>query len=156
MVTLDLYRTSSAVNRINKTINSVKTGIECVIKDTCSIINPRIILKYDPVILNSNYFQLFSRYYFIDNIELLSGGRVIIYGKLDPLYTYRNQIGVLAVNIDRSSSGNEPYVQDNNYTFGASQDIQVVNAAGPLLTTPDFDDGYYVLGVIGSNTHNNN
>ena len=93
---LKFYKQAATPNRVDKSdyLTVVGTLSNVVLKDDTNLMSPTFILKTSEVVYNSNYVycSFTHRYYYIDNIDALSGGRLAIHCSVDVLYTYRDEI----------------------------------------------------------------
>ena len=113
---IQLFSTGDDIRKINKTLTAVSGLVLCNVKDDdFSLITPKVILKYSAEYLTANYCYIpeFSRYYFITDISMLTGGMCELTLTLDVLYTYREQITGLKVTASRSSNKYNRYLNDN-------------------------------------------
>ena len=128
-------------------------SISCDVYEGCSVLNPRLILEYNSSYTACNYLKIdaWNRYYFIDGIDLVPGGKAIIRAHCDVLYTYSSSIKNLEANIVRQENQYKSYLPDNNFVFQNKFDkitklfsIQPFNAA--LSASTDS----YVLAIAGN------
>lgn len=113
---VQLFSTGDDIRKINKTLTAITEAVPCNVKDDdFSIITPKVILKYAVAYLTANYCYIpdFSRYYFITDISMLTGGMCELTLTLDVLYTYKEQITGLQVTAARSSNKFNRYLNDN-------------------------------------------
>lgn len=119
-MTVTLYYNSSPNNAINKSITQT-SEILCTHKAPVSLINPEIIVNTASFNMSSNsnymYIDTFDRYYFINDFTLLDGGRILIRGTIDVLYTYRNNILASYVNVVRQENAHINETPDNLLPF---------------------------------------
>lgn len=123
---------------VDKTFVPVKELTGNIKADT-NVINPVFVTKYDEDLMTCNYIYSadYSRYYFIDNIEVMTGGRMAIYCHVDVLNTYKNDIRKLSCVIARQEHVNSPYIQDekvpvrtgryiNEYSIGSLEGQSII------------------------------
>lgn len=117
-------------------------------KHPCSVINPTFILKRFGGFADCNYLYCedFGRYYYINNITVLEGGRIQLDCTVDVLYTYKSAIEAISAYIERSSNGTANYLADSNIPLDSRTTIQNLQFTGGN----SFGDGYYVLTVLGA------
>lgn len=86
---LRLYRNYSDIKRLGKNLVAVNF-VDAVLLEESSILTPTFVLKIPESNLTVNYLYCsrFSRYYFIRDITVDSGGRKIFKCEVDPLETY--------------------------------------------------------------------
>ena len=87
-----MYTTNSANNVINKVLeNAVEYDIK--FKDNTDIKTPLVVLRSEDIILsNYAYIEKFSRYYFVDKIELYPNNIYNIYLRCDVLESYKSKL----------------------------------------------------------------
>lgn len=92
---IQLQNNTSPKNKVGKSLTNIKE-IEGTLRDNCSIINPKILIKIDDVsTLNKcNYMTIgtFGRKYFITDIVSYRNHLVEISGHVDVLDTYSTDI----------------------------------------------------------------
>lgn len=107
-MTLTFYKQAATPNRVDKSAYLTEQGkIDgVVLLDTRDIINPVFILSTNPMVYNANYLfcDFTQRYYYIDNVDLMAGGRIAIHCRVDVLHTYRAEILGSVAWVDRSDS----------------------------------------------------
>ena len=126
-----LYNNYSDKRYVSKNIVSIKS-YTCVVKEPCNITNPVVILKYDKSISNSNYCYLdeFKRYYYITNIQLVTGGRVELTLNCDVLMSFNGNIRQLECVIERQEFLNNPQIIDNELPIRSERLISHKNIGG--------------------------
>lgn len=122
---ITFYKTKSETNKINKTLSDAIT-LTGSFKDDTNIVNPIITVHYSADLLTRNYcyIPVFSRYYFVESIELKRDFFVIALS-CDVLMSFKNDILSSKVRVVRSSSSKIKYLPDSlitqtaktNYTF---------------------------------------
>ena len=95
---ITLYKTKSANNVINKKLESEKNlGNKCMLADNTSVTSPTVIIggitSLD-IISDYNYAYIpqCHRYYYINDIIVLSGGRVKLLLSVDVLMSFKTDI----------------------------------------------------------------
>jgi len=130
-MTLHFYKQSATPNRVDKSgfLNDVGEITNVILKETTNSLTPDFILTKNDIVLNSNYFfcEMTSRYYYIQSVDYVSGGRMIIHAKVDVLMTFRNEIlnssGWVNVS-DKSTDISDNYdMLHNDYPFRQDYDI---------------------------------
>lgn len=130
-MTLTFYKQEATPNRVDKSnyLQSQGDLSDVVIKDNTNLMTPTFILKTNPLVYNSNYVycSYTSRYYYIESIDALKGGRIAIHCKIDVLYTYKDEIlnsSGWVVRSDSTSDTTGNYnMMHNDYPFRADYDI---------------------------------
>lgn len=124
-MTLTLYKQAATPNRVDKSAYLTEQGkIDgVVLLDTRDIITPVFILATNPMVYNANYLfcDFTQRYYYIDNVDLMAGGRIAIHCRVDVLHTYRAEILGSVAWVDRSDrttdTTDEYDMLHNDYPF---------------------------------------
>ena len=121
-MTITFYQSSDDPRTVNKTMNGIGGGEQTLsatvnnTEDTISLLSPSFI-----VASNSNYFSathiyvasMGNRYYYINNITLMTGGKMLISCSIDVLKTYATSIISCKGTILRSESvGNPTMIAD--------------------------------------------
>lgn len=128
---LKFYKQSATPNRVDKTdyLFEVGTLDNVIIKADTDLMHPVFVLKTSPMVYNSNYVycEFTQRYYYIENIDALSGGRIAIHCKIDVLFTYMNEIKnssgwVLSSSTTTDEDGDYDMLH-NDYPFRQDYDI---------------------------------
>lgn len=117
---INFYNCLDDYNKLNKTLSN-KTELDIVLKERNNFINPNIILKNQIHTFSYNYCFIpsFNRYYFIENIEILSNNLILLSLKIDVLMTYKNDINNSFVTITESSE----ILNENKLNYD-SEDIE--------------------------------
>lgn len=116
---LTLYYNSSERKVIGKSLQSVGT-VTGILKGDASIMNPVFILESNNSYLsgvNYLYWQEGGRYYYIDDIQMLTGGRMAFYCSVDVLQTFRNEIKAQTAIIDKQESPMQTNLYLNDGSF---------------------------------------
>lgn len=145
---IKLYKQAATPERVDKTafLTTVGTVSGVQVKEPMDLMKPTFILKTDAQVYNSNYLycSYTSRYYYIDSIEALTGGRIAVNCSIDVLYTYKSEIlGSSAWVVTSSTAGDiaDYDMLHNNYPFQADYDILGADLTeGPSWTSP-FEGG---------------
>lgn len=105
---------------INKQINDAAplasvTGAKPF--EPLSPLTGQLLLEYDAAIYAANYAKFNEKYYFITDRELLTGGRMRLFCRVDVLKTYATAISGLRVMCRRSGlpMKQQQYLPDDKY-----------------------------------------
>lgn len=139
-MTLTFYKQAATPNRVDKSAYLTEQGKidNVVLLDTRDIITPVFILSTNPMVYNSNYLfcDFTQRYYYIDNVELMAGGRIAIHCRVDVLHTYRAEILGSVAWVDRSdrtADATDDYdMLHNDYPFRADYDTLGIDFTGAI------------------------
>ena len=136
------YKYAATPNRIDK--SSFLTEISIInnisLKDNTDLMQPVFYLKTDPTVYNANYLfcSYTQRYYYINQITAVTGGRLAISCSIDVLYTYRDEILNSTAWIEISSDTATPDYMRQDYPFTARQLIKGIDfPADPFVYTED-------------------
>lgn len=140
---------SGFTKRINSTARpSGGTSKNVVLKEDTSVIHPHFIISgFDT---SWNYIAWGSRYYFVDDIVILSNTQAEYICALDVLATYKTVIGNSTEYVIRAASSYNPYVIDTKYPALADTDLSSLYLSGLAVNST----GIYVLGVVGGDATN--
>ena len=113
-----IYKTENEKNKLNKSLELVKE-LEVKLLNNTEILKPIIEVSHIPFedITTANYMYIpdLNRYYFIDNMELMTGGKVYISGSVDVLMSYMESILNIRGTVKRAESLKNGYIIDENY-----------------------------------------
>lgn len=111
--------TTDEKNKVSKTFNVTHTYSGAILKQDTSIVEPTIILGTVDDLADINYMYIpgFRRFYFINNIIAMTGGRIALECKCDVLNSFKNDIRKCKAIIDKqqSASLSSKYIDDNSY-----------------------------------------
>ena len=145
---VQLMQCASENSVIRKKLSTIQT-VNCVFKEDSSIINPVIILDYNSQSMNSvNYMYIptFDRYYYMQDIRALTGGRYMVTCKLDVLQSFASDILSLLVVVDKQKSSDKTdlYIDDGSFVT----ENRLVNS---IYNFPNSfnDNGEFILITVG-------
>lgn len=127
------------------------SGLECQLKDDCSIIAPVLEIRAMPENLsplwNYCFIPPFSRYYFINNWTWKNGVWEIECVE-DVLASFKMQIGNMSEYVVRAASEADGSIIDMEYPTTALTEVhsRILPNAKPFANT--WSDGYWVVGII--------
>ena len=119
---ITLYKTKSANNVISKKLVSEKNlGNNCILADNTSVTSPTVIIggikSLDSISdYNYAYIPQCHRYYYINDIIALSGGRVKLLLSVDVLMTYKTDILNSTQLVTRQKNKGKMYLADAEWT----------------------------------------
>ena len=120
---ITLYKTKSANNVISKKLVSEKNlGNSCLLLDNTSVTSPVVIIgglsSLDTISdYNYAYIPQCHRYYYINDIIALSGGRVKLLLSVDVLMTYKTDILNSTQLVTRQKNKGKMYLADADWTI---------------------------------------
>lgn len=130
------------------------TAYTCILKDNCSVMQPKIALKWDgissPVSFTYAYIASFQRYYFVNNWTFEDREWIATLDE-DVLATYKTQIGLLQKYIIRTGDATQAAgVPDAMFPAGFDHDDGCVETTLSGWTTQPATGGSYVVGIVGN------
>ena len=146
IMNVEIYKNLSENSVIGKT-KTLVYQTQCEIKGESSIINPVLILQYNEQLFASNYVYIpaWSRYYFIDDVRVLTGGRVEVSLSVDVLESFKDSILELNVILsDTEQTGLNNYLPSESFVINCKHKTDIVNFSNGLL-----DNGEYILITAG-------
>lgn len=154
------YNCSDDPRKLSKTltdeieINNIKPT------ENCDILNPILELDYRQDLTTRNYVVIgapFNRSYFITDMSITIGKKIIISCAVDVLQTYKNDISEINANVVRQENLIKEMLPDPNFVYLDQSDVISVlpNNYDNTIFGPQSTDGFYiVLGVNGAaNAH---
>ena len=153
-ITVTLYTFSK---RENSTAHpSSGTDYSCVLKQPTSIINPTLELSASDITgYNYAYIAAFGRYYFMKDITSVANNLWQITLEVDPMATYKTQIGGSTQYVLRSASSYDGDIVDNLYPTKGNTDLLMggYTATAPFAAA-NTGGIAYILGAMNHNTTN--
>lgn len=143
---VDFYFNKSEHNVINKEVY-FKLSTDCKFKSDSSLTNPNIIINYDENVFECNYFIIpaLGRKYFIDDIIMLTGGKINIIGAVDVLESFKEDILNLEGILINSETIADTYLMDADVWKTKVKTFTEIKQFPNGLS----DNGYFVLIVAG-------
>ena len=144
---ITLYHNYSENNEINKRISSIDT-ISAITKGPVSVENPIIIIDYASGDLSCNYAYIdeYNRYYYVNNITALTGGRLELNLTVDVLMSFSSAILTMPVIVDKQEqlSIADKYFNDGSYLATQKEFVRIKEFAEGFN-----DSGTYILIACG-------
>ena len=151
---ITLYSTTNDRRVVSKTLTQIAAITNATIYGDITVTHPTLLLHYDASYLNANYVYIpeFSRYYFINNISLSSGERMIINCEVDVLNTYKSQIKTLTCTVIRNEHAKQNYLPDKFMTPTSKKSIKTYKLENNNFNVKDIQSGAnFVICVVGGN-----
>lgn len=150
-LTVKFYSVSKAVNSTALPTGEPMAEYECRMLDACSILRPVILLNVgpqaNPTGANYAYIAEYNRYYWVADWTV-NRGQWAATLTIDPLASWKTEIGNTYQYVLRSASASNGYVQDTMYPALSKCTIQTVPVdANPFANT--LVGGEYVVGIVG-------
>lgn len=153
-MTVKFYKMTSTTNTINKTKSQIQES-DCQLYEETDILNPVLLMRYNQNLLVSNYvfIEEFGRFYFINNIDIVDGNKLLIRCHVDVLETYWEKIKDTSQHIVRNSEQFNLYMKDDvmqvtQRTLRQVQRISDSDSGFPFLRTPENDGHNFILNSL--------
>ena len=114
---LTLFYNSSERKVVGKSLQNLG-NVAGILKGDASITSPVFILQSNNNYLsgvNYLYWQETGRYYYIDDIELMTGGRMVFHCSVDVLESFKNQIKAQTAILDKQQNLANMYFNDGSF-----------------------------------------
>lgn len=124
-MTITLYRNSSDINVVDKSISSLLT-LTGTLRSESSIISPTILVEDNSnTVVSSNYLYIpeWNRYYYITDIESIRTGLWAISAKVDVLMSFRQGIRGCSAIIARQENEYNLYLDDDKFLVNANRKV---------------------------------
>ena len=150
-LTVKFYSVSKAVNSTALPTGEPMAEYECRMLDACSILRPVILLNVgpqaNPTGANYAYIAEYKRYYWVSDWTI-NRGQWVATLSIDPLASWKEEIGNTYQYVLRSSSESNPTVQDSMYpATSAATWKSAVPSENPFAH--ELGSGEYVIGIVG-------
>lgn len=146
--TVDLYKNSSPVEKIGKTLTDQQSITDVLLKRDTSILRPVLLVNDARGVTDFNYMYIseFDRYYFIDDIRSAHNNIWEISGHVDVLETYKTQILANTAVLRRQEKKFNLYLDDPEFKTYNNERVQTKRFKGTGGWTKNL---HYVLVVNG-------
>ena len=154
-MTIIFYKSSDDPKKVNKTLTLVGSADGVLVnntEDTISLLSPGFIVSS-----SNNYFgathilvaAMNNRYYYINNVQLLTGGKMQINCSVDVLLTYKTGIKASKGTFVRAENPKSKQISDSKFPLIAPMETE--STLFPFYDCPfTAESGLnYVLTVIG-------
>lgn len=96
-----------------------------------------------------NYATMGGMYYYIDDVDLLPGGRYALHMRLDVLTSYADSIKNLSAVVTRQAGANVPMLADGAYLTKSNIQVETRQFNRSPFVVNYNSDFCYVLSVVG-------
>lgn len=137
---VQLGYTTSENSVIDKDFHVIET-VNAILKEGTSIINPTLYINTPPTFtLNYIYIADTGRYYYIDNITALTGGRVSIVAHVDVLKTYASDIRNMKAVLNKQQNDNHSnlYYEDGSTVVESRSYNTAFNFPNSFNNSPNY------------------
>lgn len=148
---ITIGQTSDDRRKIQKNFSG--TSIQVKLKQPCDLLRPIFILTWSNSYVHTNYLYApdLGRYYYIDNITLLTGSRAELHCSVDVLMSYAAQILSLDVNVRRNQNERNKLIVDSQYPEEILSTVSVLKFnASPFGVNGGYNT---ILTVIGGQSN---
>ncbi len=148
---LRIYKTTDDPRVVHKLYTPL-FNTQCEVYYPCNILTPELIIDYNTLIYDANAFEVLSwhRTYFLDNVTLSSGNRMILSGSVDVCETYWSEIKALNATVIRNEVVTDSGLVDNSATFSPRRTVSIRQFQTSPFNTRDMGNGNnFVLVVAG-------
>lgn len=157
-----LYNCSDDPRKLSKNLENGTSISTIMPTESCDILNPVFILNYNANYTTKNYIVVgppFNRSYFITDMKIDIGKKIVISCAVDVLQTYKDDIAKITANVVRNENLIKDMLPDPNFVYLNENDVInkliTYHQGGEFFGNQKEADGfYYILGISGSsNTH---
>lgn len=145
---------------VNKTMFNAGSGGAALtasvhnLSESINLLSPVFVVASNTEYLNATHVyaaELRNRYYYINNIALMTGGKMEIQCSIDLLKTYETQLMFCPATAIRSQSAGKTHISDSKYPLNtANRYVTLQNFPyTPFTRRPSFP---YILTTIGGSS----
>lgn len=131
--------TKDEVEKVSKAFTVTHTYNSVVLKEDTSMIRPTFIISTvnDFSSINYMYVPQFKRYYYVNNVVAMKGGRIALECEVDVLMSFASDIRKSKALIDKqeSSSLSSAYINDGSYVLECRDVIQNIEFPNGFTNT---------------------
>ena len=154
-MTIIFYKSSDDPKKVNKTLTLVGSADGVPVnntEDTISLLSPGFIVSSSNSYFTATHIlvaAMGNRYYYINNVQLLTGGKMQINCSVDVLLTYKTGIKASKGTFVRAENPKSKQINDSKFPLIAPMETE--STLFPLSDCPfTAESGLnYVLTVIG-------
>lgn len=141
---IDFHVCSDPMNQIDKNIGSAttKTG---TLKDGCNVIDPVILVAFNPTGFNYAFIGEFGRYYFMRDIRNVSNDLWEVHLHVDVLKSFASQIKASQCIVAKNANRYNLYLNDPNYKCYQDDYVLINELSGGF----PIDQSTFVLTCFG-------
>lgn len=154
-MTILFYKSSDDPKKVNKTLTLVGSADGVPVSntdDTISLLSPGFILQYSSTLTTATHIYVAAmgnRYYFVGDIQLLTGGKMYIPCSEDYLYTWKTGIKASKGTVVRAENPKSKQISDSKFPLIAQMETESTlfpAADCPFTASSGIN---YVLTVVG-------
>lgn len=148
-LTVNFWSFSKKANSTAQPSGTPSRAVTCSLKSDSGILSPVLEIglgmSFDPHSLNYAQIPAYSRYYYVTDWQW-SQGLWLCSLEVDPLASYKSNIGSASKYILRAASDYDPDIVDNFYPAQEHVNVSWSNYSFPWYN--NFSNGRFILGVI--------
>ena len=144
---LTLYYNASERKVIGKSLRTLGT-VKGVLKGDASITSPTFVVEANSSYFNGVnylYWEETNRYYYIDDIQALIGGRMLFVCSVDVLESFKTQIKQQTAILDKQQTLSNMYYNDGSFKKDTREFYTIKSFSNGFN-----DDGEYILITAGA------
>ena len=154
-----LYNCSDDPRKLSKTlpVDSKIVVSSITPTESCDILNPTFILNYDSAYTTKNYIVVdtpFNRSYFITDMKIDIGKKIVISCAVDVLQTYKDSIKKINANVVRQENKIKEMLPDSNFVYLNENDVMnfliTLHAGLDFFGNQSASNKCFVLGIAGA------
>lgn len=154
-LSIEFYKTTDDPKKINKTMNVIGSGESTLsatinnMADSITLLSPVFIVKQNNLYFTATHIKcaaMGNRWYFINDIILLTGGKMQINCSIDVLKTYAHTIVNCPACITRAELSGPTYVPDSKLPIRAA-DKRLEVSTFKNGFTPDYTTNNIIVSV---------
>lgn len=154
--TINLYNVSDDPRKLNKTLGNPIEVTNVRPTDIVDLMNPSFILDYNENYTTKNYLYAsapFDRFYFITDMKIDIGKKIVISCAVDVLQTYATNIGSITADVIRQENKKDVYLADSDFNIKAGF-VPIVDIFTGGAEGEQFTSGKYIFSWIGGPSDN--
>ena len=148
---IKFYKVTDDKRVIDKTLGTAKTKSSCQLIEPSSVINPSFTIDIDTSIYSYNYVYIayFGRYYYINDITVIDGARMLVTCNVDVLKSFATPIKSCTVNTRRNENNYDMYLPDDRPV-----ESRMIRYSQKFPHSFDDESDSYILITVGNGDTN--
>ena len=149
-----MYKNFAKKTNSTKQPGSATLEYDCDLAEGSGVLTPRILMRgSNPIQFNYGYLDFYKRYYYINNWRYNAG----IWSaelQVDPLASWKTQIGQQNLYILRAASAYNGRIVDAAYPIRAGKTAAIGQMAAGSVNpfAASYNTGYFVVGIVNTDT----
>lgn len=155
------YQCSDDPRKLDKTMNNVGSGeatLSAAVNntdDTITLLSPSFIVASNVSYFSATHVFVASmgnRYYYIINITLMTGGKMLVTCSIDALKTYADKIKLCYGTFIRSEKPRSRLIRDSKYPLTSHMKSKSTLFSSTPFSLGESTTHNYILTVVGGGT----